>query len=499
MITQRLRLLLADLSPVETQQIVTRLKQGGHSLAQRTANTPETFRRELTQHTFDIVLCNHDSLTLRSNEALRIHQASQPHTPLLLLSNDNREKSMLEAMRSGASDYILKSEPARLLPSIEHNLRIVRSQAEFHNTQAALQENQARLHAFIANLPGAAYQLLRTADGETGFTYASEGCHALLGLHPQQLEQNFDSFLDMLHAKDRSSFERTMETSAKQMSSWNWEGRILLPGNGESKWINLRSSPRRLENGDILWEGVMFNITQSKVSKQELSRSREQLRALSQHIQDVREEERLNIAREVHDNLGSMLTAIKLNIAWLGNKLSNDAKLKEKATDIEQIVDNCIAATRDISRSLRPSVLDTFGIVAAVEMEAGEFEKRTDMPCLLNQVDHDISLDNETGIALFRIFQEALNNIIKHASATEVQVDLMNKGDRIELRVADNGCGFPVTARRKPRSFGLRGIQERVNHFGGEMGIVSNPESGTTLTVSIPVKQTPPPPQPSLF
>ena len=145
----------------------------------------------------------------------------------------------------------------------------------------------------------------------------------------------------------------------RNLSFWNWEGRILTMPDNEIKWINLRCSPRKTPHG-IQWEGIIFNITQSKLAELEIKHSKAQLRELSSHIQDVREQERIAIAREVHDDMGSTLTAIKLDIAWLGGRLADKPALAEKAKSIETLVDKCTAAAGNISRSLRPSVLDTF-------------------------------------------------------------------------------------------------------------------------------------------
>ena len=257
-----------------------------------------------------------------------------------------------------------------------------------------------------------------------------------------------------------------------------------MPDN-EVKWINLRCSPRRTENG-TQWEGIIFNITQSKLADLEIRRSKSQLRELSSHIQDVREQERIAIAREVHDDMGSTLTAIKLDIAWLGGRLTDKPVLAEKAKNIEVLVDRCIAAAGNISRSLRPSILDTFGIVAAIEMEAGEFEQRTGISCAFEYDPVIADVPPDISIALFRIFQETLANISKHAQASEVAVFMHDRDGGIELKVQDNGRGFTEADRAKPRSFGLRGIRERVEYFGGRVSIESAPGQGTQIGVYIP-------------
>ncbi|MBI5918491.1 MAG: PAS domain-containing protein [Nitrosomonadales bacterium] len=488
MSTEKLRVLLIETSTPDAQLILKKLGQGRHIVECLRVENAVELRQAFAEKHADVILCSYDPPTFGGIEALRLVQQSGLDLPFLFLSNELPEKFFLHAIRSGADDCIIKSDLVRLLPAIEHNLREASIRREHRAAQIALQENEMRLHAFISNMPGLVCQILRKADGEIFFPYVSEGCQALLGIQRRELERNPALFMGIIHEEDRSAYLTTMRTSSQQLSFWNWEGRVRLARTGEIKWINLRCSPRSLVSKNVLWEGVMFNITQSKLAEIEVHRSQEQLRALTLHVQDVREEERMNIAREVHDNLGSMLTAIKLDSAWLGGKLEQEKlpKLVDKIKLIEEVTDRCIEAARNISRSLRPSVLDTFGIIAAIEMEVGDFKSHRNIPCTLTHSDQGAPINPEVSIALFRILQESLNNIVKHAQATQVQVSLLNRADEVVLTISDNGCGIAEIDRKKPRSFGLRGIQERIAHFRGTLEISSSPGQGTTLTIHIP-------------
>ena len=358
---------------------------------------------------------------------------------------------------------------------------------EHNEAQIALQSYQARLHSFISNLPGMAFQLHLDSNGVLSFPYVSEGGRSLLGFEPINLKQNSVLFQNILYPNDRASFHQSMRVSADKLSLWNWEGRIVMAQNGKIKWVNMRCTPRKLDNGDVLWEGIMTNISQSKFAGIGLKQSQEQLRELSSHIQDAREQERLHIARDIHDDMGGTLTAIKIDTVWLIERLhDNNPELLAKAKGIESLVDRCMKSANNILRSLRPSVLDSFGIIAAIEMEAEEFEKRTGISCPINQVDEGSEISPDASIALFRIFQETLTNIMKHAKASEVTVDIANRREGVDLVISDNGCGLKEVDRQKPRSFGLRGIQERVAHFNGKVLISSKPGKGTKVEVHIP-------------
>jgi signal transduction histidine kinase len=279
-----------------------------------------------------------------------------------------------------------------------------------------------------------------------------------------------------------------MRVSAQNLSFWSWEGRVVL-ASGELKWLTMGSSPQKRDDGKVEWEGLVVNVTQTKLDELELVRSQQQLREFSSHIQDAKEQERLRIAREVHDEIGGLLTAIKMDLAWMKERLPKTKKiLTDKATTIENLVDKAMTAARNLAHSLRPGYLDSFGIVAAIEMEACEFEQRTGIKCLLTHNDEEMELDlhPDISIAIFRIFQESLTNIMKHAQASEVRILIQNSPQNIELTISDNGRGFSHDARMKPRSFGLRGIQERVAHFGGEVSFASAPGEGTTVFVNVP-------------
>jgi two-component system, NarL family, sensor histidine kinase UhpB len=486
MITKKLRVLLVETSPDDSRRTLDKLEQNGYAVEHLQVESAPAMQAALAENEWDVVLCGCD-YGFGGLEALKLMQDSGLDLPLLFLSHNLSEENIIHAMKSGASDYIFKDSLNRLSAAIERSLREARTRREYRQVQSALRENQTRLHAFIANLPGMACLLLLKPDGHISFPYVSEGSQALLGLEPQELEQNAQLFLDLLHPDDRASYHQTMHASAFDLSLWNWEGRIVLPPEGEIKWINLRCSPQLPANGELQWEGIMSNISQSKQAELEIMRSQEQLRELSSHIQDVREQERLRIAREIHDDMGGTLTAIKLDIAWLSKRLDDaNPALIAKAKGIEELVDRCLVSANNISRALRPSVLDSFGIVAALEMEAGEFEHRTGISCKLTHQDEGATPEPDVSIALFRIFQEALTNIMKHAQASQVKASLFNRADGVHLTISDNGRGLTQTDRDKPRSFGLRGIQERVTHFGGLVQISGAPGRGTTVTVHIP-------------
>lgn len=347
------------------------------------------------------------------------------------------------------------------------------------------------LHLIFANLPGMACQMRLDADNTLRFPYVSEGCFALLGIVPLEIELHPELLLNMLHPEDRDTFYKSMRESIAQFTPWNWEGRIVLPPDGEIKWVNLRATCREANSHGTIWEGFMVNITQNKLAEQEIKTSRQRLRELSAHVENIKEEERGRIARDIHDEIGVLLTALKMDMAWLAQRLpQGGSALHEKVQVMSDLLDTASSSANNLVHSLRPAFLDCFGIVAAIEIEAKEFTKRTGIPCKITKSDDEIELPGEQSIALFRVFQETLNNIMKHAAAKQVRIEVHKTGNCVYLAVADDGKGFDRASRNKPLSFGLRSIQERIKHLGGDVKIDSKPGKGTQIAVSVPLDNT---------
>jgi signal transduction histidine kinase len=220
-------------------------------------------------------------------------------------------------------------------------------------------------------------------------------------------------------------------------------------------------------------------------AEENLRRSHDQLRALTGRLQLVREEERTRIAREVHDELGQALTGIKLDLAWLAGRLPG-AALQRKLKGISAHVDATIQAIRRIATELRPGVLDSLGLAAAIEWQAADFQARTRIRCRVKISVKDEILEPGLSTACFRIFQETLTNIIRHAKATRVEVDLAPDGHDLILAVRDNGRGISERDIAHNHSIGLIGMRERAAQVGGEVTFSGSPGRGTTVRLRLP-------------
>jgi len=213
------------------------------------------------------------------------------------------------------------------------------------------------------------------------------------------------------------------------------------------------------------------------------------LRNLARHLELIREEEKTRIARQVHDELGQMLTALKMDVAWLSSRLpkENDP-LRQKARAMSELISTTIQSVQRISAELRPGLLDDLGLVAALEWQSHEFQQRTDIDCRLDLVDEaGLELAPDLKTALFRIFQEMLTNVARHAQATAVTISLVRPDHQLRLIVKDNGKGITPAQISDPKSLGLIGIRERLHPWHGELQIESSPGAGTTVSVTVPL------------
>lgn len=230
-------------------------------------------------------------------------------------------------------------------------------------------------------------------------------------------------------------------------------------------------------------------IFKSKKREIELIHSLDKLRSLSTYLQQNRESERITIAREIHDELGQSLTALKLNLNWLLNHIPDEYEyLKQKIDAMSEIVDSTITTVKTICTDLRPGILDDFGILEALKWQANRFQDTMGINCDIFSVPSEINLDKNKSTTIFRIFQEVLTNVARHANATSVKAALKLESHSVILLVKDNGTGISKDRIGGYKSLGLMGMKERARSIGGQFKITGTKGKGTTVTVKIPIE-----------
>ena len=351
-----LRILLLEDNAPHAELVEHFLRESGLRFSLARVETREAFIEQLEQHTPDMILSDYALPAFDGYAALAIAKEKAPNIPFIFVTGTMGEEVAIETLKSGATDYVLKTRLARLGPAVQRALR---------------------------------------------------------------------------ESADRRERQR---------------------------------------------------------AEDQLRKSLDQLRALTTYLQYVREEERTRIAREVHDELGQALTGLKLDMSWLASKLARTRPpVQEKVRTMTAHIDETIQTVRRIATELRPGILDSLGLVAAIEWQANEFQSRTGIPCIVANDVPDTLWDQEFSTVFFRIFQETLTNVIRHAKATRVDVRLYEDNGHLVLSVKDNGRGISGEEMASTRSNGLVGMRERAMLIRGELTLQGAPGQGTTVTLRAPM------------
>lgn len=367
---------------------------------------------------------------------------------------------------------------------------------ERNRAEDALRESEERLRDIIFSIADWVWEV----DENGVYTYSSKKGIDLFGkFHGDIIGKTPFDFMPPDEAKRVAAiFSQIAANKApiKDLENWN------IRKNGERICLLTNGVPILDEDGNLKgYRGVDKDVTEHKRAEEELRASRSRLRALAARLQQIREYERIMIAREIHDEMGGGLTGLKMDLSWLLRKMSDadpgEARvaLMDKIHTSNALIDQMIGVVRRISTDLRPSVLDDLGLIAALEWQLSEFTSRTEISHEFAATIEYVDMEEDTAIAVFRIFQEALTNVMRHSRATKVAVVLREDerslfGDEnLVLEIRDNGRGITEEEILNPESLGLLGMKERVLAFGGEISIRCEPGGGTTVVLKIPKKQ----------
>jgi PAS domain S-box-containing protein len=314
----------------------------------------------------------------------------------------------------------------------------------------------------------------------------SRGAEAMLGYSKSEAVGKISH--DLLHTE---FLQPLAEIREELMRAGHWEGdiittaqdgrRIVMSSRWALQWGKRDQSPRVLV--------INSDITERKLGEETLVLQREQLRALAERLQCVREEDRKRVARDLHDQIGQILTAIKMDMTWITRHLpESEGEVLDRLKESIQLINDGVKAVRTICSRMRPGVLDDLGLAAAIEWQANEFASRNGVQCQVTVPPVDLHLDGDRATAAFRIFQECLTNITRHAQAKSVRVALIQEDESIFLVVEDDGIGFCESGLSNSLgSLGLLGMKERAQFCGGDVHITSSQGNGTTVNVRVPV------------
>jgi len=478
-----LHLVVVEDSTSDFELLLLRLKAMGWHTRLTRVETGEELRAALTA-TCAAVISDHQLPGFGSLEALAIVREFDRYLPFLVVSGTIGQEVAVATMRAGADDYIMKDDLGRLTPSLQRALGVAATRRRQREAEAELAESEARFRALAANLPGIVFQLQGKGNA-LALVYVNEGSRRLFGIAPGDIMTNPDLLLDRLAPEPWEDMVTVLAAEQTPNAYVNWVRHIDPRPNAGAEWIEVAARARMLPSGVRIWDCVAYDVTPQKRAEEELVQSREELRDLASHLTRVREQERESIARDIHDDVGSTLNAVKFDVAWLKGQLRGQTVVEAKLADTDQLVDHAIHAATRIMHDLRPGILDE-GIVPALEWQARSFERRMGVSCGFASSHEDIVVEPDCAIAVFRICQEALNNVAKHAKASAVMVTLVATDERLDLEVRDNGIGVAPDHMRRMDRFGLRGMRERAASLGGELNVAAHENGGTSILLWLP-------------
>jgi len=424
--------------------------------------------------------------------------------PILFISASLDIKDQVRCFQEGGLDFI--SKPIRqeeVLARVETHLELYKVK---QNLEALVDQRTEELRKSEALFRGV------FENAGVGIVYLdadkkiAEANDFFLNLFAYDAESLRGSALtDLIYLDDREITIDYLERLMKmEIEAVQFEARFIPKGDG-FRWGNFFIGSLHDENHCTTgFSIVLEDITTGKKLEEERDKSEKhlreshmRLRELSSHLQHVREEEKKHIAREIHDEMGGTLTAIKLDAAWVKKKLGKQPQeLTEKVGNLVGTIDSVIATTRRIVTELRPTLIDDLGIWAAVEWQVKEFEQRTGIACVLkNACDSCLYLNScentlftqQISITLYRILQEALTNIARYASASQVNVGCRTSNGTVTFTIKDNGIGFDKRLIEKPGAHGIRGMYERAESVGGHLLVESEKDNGTRIAISLPM------------
>lgn len=352
------------------------------------------------------------------------------------------------------------------------------------NAEIKLLESENRFKMLFNNTNDAVFLNLISEDNKLlKFIEVNNITCQLFGYAREDfMQMNSDSLVPPRFAAPLQESIQTLKKNGKAIFEMMLfaRGRRQIPVEISAHLLNL--------DGQQAMLSVARDITERKQTEKRLRNSQQQLRNLATHLQTVREEERTMIARDIHDELGQVLTVLKIQTSLLGSKLKDcNPELVEKTNAITNIIDQTVDSVQKIISKLRPGILDELGLFPAIEWQIEEFRNNTPIQLNVSLPEKELSMDNEKSTALFRIFQEALVNAIRHAEAKKISVQIRVNTDQLTMEITDNGMGINESQINDPRSFGIMGMKERVLLLGGKVLIYGVPQKGTNVKVEVPL------------
>ncbi|WP_420873898.1 PAS domain-containing protein [Paraburkholderia azotifigens] len=475
------RILLVEDSPTDAlliKEALSDVLDFQHRLIHATLLSDACSKIQSSQ--FDIVLLD---LGLPDAQGIGTFRTLQQHAaqlPVLVLTGLEDMSVGLRAIQEGAQDYLSKRD----ISSSELG-RAIRYAIERHRIAIALKESEERFQLAVRGASAGLWDW----NPQTGAVYLSPQFREIVGYEVHELPNDHQLVLDLIHPDDVERVRTQLAEHLAQRCAYEIEYRIRTKTD-EYRWIHARGQALWNESGEAYrMVGWIIDVTERRLADEALRASQEELKRLSANIQRAREEEKTRIARELHDDFGQQLAALKIecakNCSLAGNVDPTTGSID--MSNVYALIDQMVVSVRRIATDLRPAMLDDLGLLPAIEWFIERFSSRYAIYVVQHIDADDIDFNDDSSTAVFRIVQEALTNVARHAGASRVTLEIARSNPHCVVRIVDNGRGCQNGLRPSPGSFGLMGMRERVAALSGELTVRTAPGQGFALTVLLPL------------
>jgi two-component system sensor histidine kinase UhpB len=478
----RLHVLLVEDSEDDAMLILAELRRAGYDPLPVRVDTAQALDAALDRRDWDLMIADYSMPSFTGLEALHLVRARGLDVPFIVVSGTIGEDVAVAAMKAGAHDYLIKDKLARLSPAVARELREAAERREHRRAEFALRESEDRYRRLVESSPEA----ILVNVGEA-IAYVNEAGLRLFGAGSAE-ELVGKSILEIIHPDHRAGVSERIRQAQRDHQTLLRE-EIFLRLDGTPVNVEVAAAPFVLE-GQTATQIFVRDISERTRADQALQQANVRLRSLSNRMLDVQENERRHIARELHDEIGQALTAVKLHLQAAQRR--GGPETKQPLEECVLITDQALDQVRNLSLNLRPSQLDDLGLVAALRWHIERQAAVSGLDAEFRADDLSERLEPALETACFRFVQEAFTNIVRHAGARRVWIEARQSNNGLRVSVRDDGKGFDVaTALRNAilrGSMGLLGMQERVSLAGGKLNVSSRPGEGASVVAEFPLR-----------
>jgi len=480
---KELDIVIVEDVPADAEAIVQQLREDGIRFRARRVETRAEFLAALENGPPDVIISDFTLPAFDGLQALRLAQVHAPDAPFLVVTGPRSEAVAVECMKEGADDYILKDTLMRLPSAVLNALRKKAAERERAWAEAALRRSEEQFRVITESTR----DLVALVDPAGRFLYANPSYRQRLGLDPAELLGS--DALALVHPADRPGFQRAWEQARASHEPLVAEVRLRSRAGA---WVHFETLGHWVyDDAGRAQQAVLVSrdITRRKQAE-------EALRSLPRLIVEAQEAERRRVARELHDSVNQLLSSARFRVQSIEERLQGqDDALWRETLKVQALLARAIDEVRRISRNLRPSELDDLGLMPALRSLCSEFAERTGLRLSVALEEPAQRCSKETELTLYRIVQEALANIAKHAQAKTVEVRLVWQNGAVQAIIRDDGAGFEpqavLSGRHRGCGMGLLDMRERAAYVGGSCMILSTPGRGTEIVVTVPLEPEP--------